>query len=84
MNAREAYEKALWLKLPRKLRNKIELKIEDGRFCAYFFESNEPSFFQEVFYNSLRDLGYVVEIFPFQFENGKIDNKLVISWNCKI
>lgn len=47
MNAREAYEKALWNELPEKLRKEIEKCVEHGYTETYFFRSYYPDFFEK-------------------------------------
>lgn len=83
MNAREAYEKALWNKLPEKLRKEIEEAVKDGRNSVYYYESISPWIFKDSYYINLVELGYDIEISNIQYgeEDNLTDNKLVISWN---
>ena len=80
MNAREAYEKALWNKLPEEIRKEIEECVEHGHTDTYFFRSNYPDLFRK--FNTvqiLKDLGYFAEVKIINFP-GKDDAKLEISW----
>ncbi len=81
MNAREAYEKALWNKLPEEIRKEIEKCVERGYTETYFFRSNYPGLFKK--FNTvqiLKDLGYFAKIKTIDF-HGEEDTKLEISWN---
>ena len=46
MNAKEAYEKALWNKLPEEIRKEIEKCVEHGHTETYFFRFNYPDLFK--------------------------------------
>jgi hypothetical protein len=84
MNAREAYEKALWNKLPEKLRKEIEEAVKEGRYSIYYYESISPWIFKDSYYINLVELGYNIEISKIQYgeeDNLTDDNKLIISWN---
>ena len=82
MNAREAYEKALWNELPEKLRNEIEETVKDGRYSVYYYESISPWVFKDSYYVILLELGYSVDVLEIQYGDDNLtDNKLIISWN---
>ena len=78
MNAREAYEKALWNELPEKLRKEIEEAVKEGRYSICYYESSSPWVFKDSYYVNLLELGYNVDVSEIQFLD---DTKLVISWN---
>lgn len=82
MTAKEAYEKALWNKLPEKLRKEIERCVKHGHTGTYFFESVYPDLFENKFntVQILKDLGYLAEIKTISFM-GEEDTKLEVSWN---
>ncbi len=82
MNAREAYEKALWNKLPEEIRKEIEKCVEHGYMETYFFRSNYPDLFKNKFniVQILKDLGYLAKIKTINFQDEE-DTKLEISWN---
>ena len=82
MNAREAYEKVLWNRLPEKLRKEIERCVKYGFTETYFFKSVHPDLFENKFntVQILRNLGYLAEIKTISFKGGD-DTKLEISWN---
>ena len=70
MNAREAYEKALWNKLPEEIRKEIEKCVERGYTETYFFRSNYPDLFKK--FNTvqiLKDLGYLAEVKIINFQS---------------
>lgn len=82
MNAREAYEKALWNELPEKLREEIEETVKGGRYSVYYYESISPWAFKDSYYVILLELGYKIDVFEIQYgEDNLTDNKLIISWN---
>lgn len=82
MNAREAYEKALWNELPEKLRKEIEETVKDGRYSVYYYESISPWVFKDSYYVILLELGYSVDVLEIQYGDDNLtDNKLIISWN---
>lgn len=82
MNAREAYEKALWNELPEKLRKEIEETVKDGRYSVYYYESISPWVFKDSYYVNLLELGYSVDVLEIQYGDDNLtDNKLIISWN---
>ena len=82
MNAREAYEKALWNELPEKLRKEIEETVKDGRYSVYHYESISPWVFKDSYYVILLELGYSVDVLEIQYGDDNLtDNKLIISWN---
>jgi hypothetical protein len=82
MNAREAYEKALWNELPEKLRKEIEEAVKDGRYSVYYYESISPWVFKDSYYVNLLELGYSVDVLEIQYGDDNLtDNKLIISWN---
>lgn len=82
MNAREAYEKALWNELPEKLRKEIEEAVKDGRYSVYYYESISPWVFKDSYYVILLELGYSVDVSEIQYGDDNLtDNKLIISWN---
>lgn len=81
MNAREAYERALWNELPEKLRKEIEEVVKDGRYSVYYYESISPWIFKDSYYVILSELGYNVDVFEIQYGDDNLtDNKLIISW----
>lgn len=83
MNAREAYEKALWNKLPEKIRKEIERCIEKGLTKTEFYESSHPDLFDaDILFEMndiLKNLGYIVEVRMIDLQIGD-DIKLEISW----
>jgi hypothetical protein len=81
MNAREAYERALWNELPKKLRKEIEGAVKEGRYSVYYYESISPWIFKDSYYVILSELGYNVDVFEIQYGDDNLtDNKLIISW----
>ena len=82
MNARKAYEKALWNELPEKLRKEIEEAVKEGRYSVYYYESISPWVFKDSYYVNLLELGYSVDVLEIQYGDDNLtDNKLIISWN---
>jgi hypothetical protein len=82
MNAREAYEKALWNSLPEKLRKEIEDSIKGGQIVGiYFFESVYPEIFEksDIVLKTLKKLGYNANIYSINF-HGEDDRKLTVMW----
>ena len=74
MNAKEAKERALWLRLPIMLRSKIDAAIGRGELeVGYYYSDKISSDAINDMYNTLKELGYSVVI-------GNDNNVLWIQW----